>query len=167
MAVRIVSAVGIMIIALNASARSQDLDFGKTEFLSKCAECHGADGKGTGQRSADMKKKPANLTILAKRNNGVFAADAVYKRIYGRDIKTSHSSSEMPIWGCPHLSPPAPSPTVVHKWFFSTHPARLKKVKKPTADPLESFEDLSCDPEPVIQERIQAIVEYLRQIQEK
>ena len=167
MALRIASAVGIVIIALNASARSQALDFGKTEFLSKCAECHGADGKGTGPRSADMKKKPANLTILAKRNNGVFAADAVYKRIDGRDAKTSHGSSEMPIWGCRHLSPPAPSPTVVHKWFFSTDHARLKKVKKPTADPLESFEDLSCDPEPVIQERIQAIVEYLRQIQEK
>ena len=93
-----------------------------------------------------MKKKPANLTILAKRNNGVFAADAVYKRIYGRDIKTSHSSSEMPIWGCRHLSPPAPSPTVVHKWFFSTHPARLKKVKKPTADPLNRLKTFLAIP---------------------
>ena len=89
MALRTASSVGIVIIALNAAARSQALDFGKTEFLSKCAECHGADGKGTGPRSADMKKKPANLTILAKRNNGVFAADAVYKRIDGRDTKTS------------------------------------------------------------------------------
>ena len=105
MAVRVVSAVGIVIIALNASARSQDLDFGKTEYLSKCAECHGADGKGTGPRSADMKKRPANLTILAKRNNGVFAADAVYKLIDGQDTKTSHGGSEMPIWGCRHLGP--------------------------------------------------------------
>ena len=105
MVLRVVSAVGIVIIALNASARSQDLDFGKMEFLSKCAECHGADGKGTGPRSADMKKKPADLTILAKRNNGVFAADAVYKLIDGRDTKTSHGGSEMPIWGCRHLEP--------------------------------------------------------------
>ena len=81
MALRIVSAVGIVIIALNAPAWSQALDFGKTEFLSKCAECHGADGKGTGPRRANMKKKPADLTILAKRNNGFFAADAVYKRL--------------------------------------------------------------------------------------
>ena len=93
-----------------------------------------------------MKKKPANVTILAERNNGVFAADAVYKLIDGRDTKTSHGGSEMPIWGCRHLSPPAPSPIVVHKWFFSTHHARLKKVKKPTADPLESFEDLLAIP---------------------
>ena len=167
MALRIASSVGIVIIALNAAARSQALDFGKTEFLSKCAECHGADGKGTGPRGADMKKKPADLTILAKANNGVFVTDAVYNKIDGREARTSHGSSEMPIWGCRHLNRPAPSPTIVHKWFFSTHHARPKKVKKPTADPLESFEDLSCDPEPVIQERIQAIVGYLRQIQEK
>ena len=44
MALRIASAVGIVIIALNASAWSRALDFGKTEFLSKCAECHCADG---------------------------------------------------------------------------------------------------------------------------
>ena len=54
MALRIALAVGIVIIALNASVRSQDLDFGKTEFLSKCAECHGADGKGTGPLSATI-----------------------------------------------------------------------------------------------------------------
>jgi mono/diheme cytochrome c family protein len=55
MALRIASAVAIVIIALNASAWSQALDFGKTEFLSKCAECHGADGKGKGPRRANMK----------------------------------------------------------------------------------------------------------------
>ena len=47
----------------------------KTEFLSKCAACHGADGKGAGPLSATIKQKPADLTILAKRNNGVFAAE--------------------------------------------------------------------------------------------
>ena len=138
MALRIATAVGITIIALNTSARSQDLDFGQTEFLSKCAECHGADGKGAGPRSADMKRKPADLTVLAKRNNGVFAAEAVYKMIDGREARTSHGSSEMPIWGCRHLSPPVSRPSV-HRWFFSTHHARLRKVKKPTANPFELF----------------------------
>jgi len=57
MALRIASAVAIVIIALNASAWSQALDFGKTEFLSKCAECHGADGKGKGPRRANQGKR--------------------------------------------------------------------------------------------------------------
>jgi len=166
MAPRIAPAIGIMIIALNASARSQDLDFGKMEFLSKCAECHGAHGKGNGPHSAKMKPKPTDLTIIAKRNNGAFSPDAVYGLIDGRAARTSHGSPEMPIWGCRHLSSPVSRPNI-HRWFFSNHHAWPRKVKKLTADPFESFMDLSCDPEPVIQKRIQAIVEYLRQIQEK
>jgi len=166
MAPRIAPAIGIMIIALNASARSQDLDFGKMEFLSKCAECHGAHGKGNGPHSAKMKPKPTDLTIIAKRNNGAFSPDAVYGLIDGRAARTSHGSPEMPIWECRHLSSPVLRPNI-YRWFFSNHHAWPRKVKKLTADPFESFMDLSCDPEPVIQKRIQAIVEYLRQIQEK
>jgi len=165
MALRIASAVAIVIIALNASAWSQALDFGKTEFLSKCAECHGADGKGKGPRRANMKKKPADLTILAKRNNGVFAAGIIYKKIDGREARTSHGSTEMPIWGCRHLSP-----TVLQRKRHgrtATQHGSLRKVTKPATDPFESLIDLPCDPEPVIRRRIQAIVEYLGQIQEK
>jgi mono/diheme cytochrome c family protein len=51
--------------------RSQDLDFGQAEFLSKCAACRGADGKGAGPLSATIKPKLPDLTILAKRNHGV------------------------------------------------------------------------------------------------
>ena len=54
MALRIAVAVGIMMVALNASVRSQALDFGQAEFLSKCAACHGADGKGAGPLSATI-----------------------------------------------------------------------------------------------------------------
>ena len=119
MAPRNTPAIGIMIIALNASARSQDLDFGKTEFLSKCAECHGADGKGNGPHSAKMKPKPTDLTIIAKRNNGAFSPDAVYGLIDGRAARTSHGSPEMPIWECRHLSSPVLRPNI-YRWFFQT-----------------------------------------------
>ena len=165
MALRIAAAVGIMMVALNASVRSQVLDFGQTEYLSKCATCHGADGKGAGPVSATPKQKPADLTILAKRNNGVFAASTIYKKIDGREARTSHGGTEMPIWGCRHLSP-----TVLqrkgHRRTATQH-GSLRKVTKPATDPFASLIDLPCDPEPVIQRRIQAIVEYLRQIQEK
>jgi hypothetical protein len=165
MALRIVVAVGIMMVALDASVRSRDLDFGQTEYLSKCAACHGADGKGAGPLSATIKPKPADLTILAKRNNGDFAASIIYKKIDGREARTSHGSTEMPIWGCRHLSP-----TVLQRKGrarTATQHGSLRKVTKPAADPFASLIDRPCDPEPVIQSRIQAIVEYLRQIQEK
>jgi len=165
MALRVAAAVSIMMIALNASVRSQDLDFGQAEFLSKCAPCHGPDGKGAGPVSATMKPMPADLTVLAKRNNGIFAADIIYKKIDGREARTSHGSTEMPIWGCRHLSP-----IVLQRKGHrrtATQPSSPRKVTKPATDPFESLIDLPCDPEPVIQNRIPAIVEYLRQIQVK
>jgi hypothetical protein len=100
MALRIAVTVGLMMVALNASVRSQDLDFGQTEYLSKCAASHGADGKGAGSLSATIKPKPADLTILAKRNNGAFAASTIYKKIDGREARTSHGSTEMPFGDC-------------------------------------------------------------------
>jgi len=148
MGFRATTALSVLMIALNTSAWSQDIDTGRTGFLSNCAECHGADGKGNGPLSAKMKTRPADLTIIAKRNNGMFSSDAVYKMIDGRETTAFHRRIEMPIWGCRHLSRPVPQSSV-------------------TLDPLESLLDLPCDPEPVIRRRILAIVEYLRLIQEK
>ena len=33
---------------LAAAARAENVDIGKSEFLSSCASCHGADAKGKG-----------------------------------------------------------------------------------------------------------------------
>ena len=138
-----------LIFAFTASVRAQDLDKGRAEYLSSCAACHGADGKGKGPMSSRLKAKPANLTILAKRNKGVFSPDAVYEMIDGRKTSRSHRSSEMPIWGC-RQGPP---------------PNSRRRAYKPK--PLESFLDLSCDPEPVIRDRILSVVEYLKHLQQK
>ena len=55
----------------------------------------------------------------------------------------------MPIWGCRHDAPAD---------------ARTKSPKQKSFD---SFFDLPCDSEPVIRERIRAVVHYLSLIQEK
>lgn len=136
-----------IIAATNTGVWAQDLENGRIEFLSKCAGCHGADGKGMGPTSSKLKIKPADLTALAKRNNGVFSPDAVAERVDRRSAP--HRSSEMPIWGC--RQGPAPGPH--------------RKAYKPT--PIESLLDMPCDPEEVIQKSILDIVEYLAQIQEK
>jgi hypothetical protein len=126
---------------------AQDIKRGRVEFLSNCAGCHGADGKGAGRLSSKLTIKPADLTVLAKRNNGVFSPDAVAGRADGRSAQ--HRSSEMPIWGC--RQGPVPD--------------RQKKHLEPT--PIDSLLDIPCDPEDVIQDRIRDIVGYLAQIQEQ
>jgi len=141
--------VANIVLASSACAWAQDSDTGRVEYLSKCAVCHGADGRGDGAMSSKLKPKPANLTVLAKRNGGVFPSNAVYEMIDGRKVIGSHQRGEMPIWGCRHGPPPE---------------VRRKSYK---SNPYESLLDLSCDPEPVIRGRILAVVEYLNRIQER
>ena len=64
--------VAIVISGFNASGLAQELDPGKTEFLSQCAICHGVDGRGNGFLSEELKTKPANLTILARTTTAYF-----------------------------------------------------------------------------------------------
>jgi mono/diheme cytochrome c family protein len=137
--------IAIIIMATNTCVWAQDLEKGRIEFLSNCAGCHGADGKGAGRMSGKLEIKPADLTVLAKRNNGVFSPDAIAERIDGRSAP--HRNSEMPIWG--QGPPPGPQ-------------GKTYELK-----PIDSLLDLPCDPEDVIQKRIRDIVEYLAQIQEK
>lgn len=138
-----------ILFTMNSLAWAQDLEKGRAEFLSKCAECHGADGKGAGRTSSMLKIKPADLTLLAKRNKGVFSPDAVAETIDGRRAVQSHRNSAMPIWGCRQGPPPGP------------------QTKAYDAKPIDSLLGMPCDPENVIRKRILDVVEYLAQIQEK
>ena len=73
------------VIAMISFARPQDADQGQVQFLLNCAGCHGTDAKGSGPQSAKLDTKPADLTVLAKRNHGLFDAGKVYQMIDGRD----------------------------------------------------------------------------------
>jgi mono/diheme cytochrome c family protein len=136
-----------IVMATSTCVWAQDIEKGRIEFLSNCAGCHGADGKGAGRMSDKLKIKPADLTVLAKKNNGVFSPDAVAERVDGRSAP--HRDSEMPIWGC-RQGPP---------------PGQQRKAHEPK--PIDSLLDMPCDPEDVIQKRIRDIVGYLSQIQER
>ena len=88
-------------VGLNAAGWAQGIDAGKTAYLSSCAPCHGVDAKGNGVFSAELKlnEPPPALTGLAKRNDGVFPARAVYEIIDGTALLAAHGTREMPIWG--------------------------------------------------------------------
>jgi mono/diheme cytochrome c family protein len=147
-----------------ASTTIQADDKGRAEFLANCAGCHGADAKGSGPHSGKLRTKPADLTALAKRNGGTFAAGAVYQMIDGRHGRGSHISAEMPIWGCRHADAPTkPSASSAARKHGLRHAPRIK-----SAEPdLESLLDLPCDSEATIQSRILSIVGYLSLLQEK
>jgi mono/diheme cytochrome c family protein len=92
--------IATTVFGFSARASAQHIDVGRTEYLSSCAACHGIDAKGNGPVSKELKTPPADLTILAKNNNGVFPYDTVYQMIDGRNSTVvAHGTREMPIWG--------------------------------------------------------------------
>jgi mono/diheme cytochrome c family protein len=84
--------------SVSAADKAKD-DPGKREYVSKCAACHGLGAKGDGPARAVLKAAPTDLTVLAKKNGGVFPVDRIYAVIDGREAVASHGTREMPIWG--------------------------------------------------------------------
>jgi len=64
-----------------------------------CASCHGATGKGDGPAASDLKTKPTDLTMLAKKSGGKFPTEKVRNYIDGSATAPAHGSREMPVWG--------------------------------------------------------------------
>jgi mono/diheme cytochrome c family protein len=75
-------------------------DLGRQLYLKYCASCHGNDARGGGPAGAKLDPKPADLTLIAKRNGGSFPYMRVYGVIDGREPFVAHSASgtAMPIW---------------------------------------------------------------------
>jgi mono/diheme cytochrome c family protein len=73
--------------------------YGPDLYRLYCATCHGRDGKGGGPAAAALKVPPPDLTVLARRQNGVFPASEVETIIRGATGTAAHGSDEMPVWG--------------------------------------------------------------------
>jgi mono/diheme cytochrome c family protein len=130
----------IILIAGTASAGSaQDQDVGQVNFRMSCASCHGPDGKGNGPVSGQLKVPPSDLTVLAKKNNGVFPVSRVYEIIDGRQEVMAHGTRDMPIWGFQYA----------------------------LEQPFQGYPAASLDPEAIVRARILAIIDYLSRLQQK
>ncbi len=81
---------------------------GKLEYRSHCAQCHGPNAKGDGPVAPALTKKPTDLTMLAKNNNGEFPEKRVEAFIDGSAMVAAHGTREMPIWGL-EFRKPSPS----------------------------------------------------------
>ncbi len=131
--------VAQLAFGVNAAAWAQDTDFGKSLFVTSCASCHGIDGRGKGPLSGQLKVAPPDLTVLVKKNSGVFPVRALYEVIDGRKAMAAHGTRNMPVWGDLYAPLQSSNMKLSHHYIDET----------------------------VVRTRILAIIDYLNNIQEK
>ena len=128
-------------ILLVGCAAFSPTDIGKDEYQANCATCHGASGKGDGPQAAILPTKPADLTMLAKNNGGEFPVSRVHEIIDGRLAVAAHGSRVMPVWGDEFLG---------------------EETRGPQDNSAKAF----ADREARVNARVQALVDYLKRLQE-
>lgn len=125
----------------SAADKSLKADLGKREYENSCALCHGKDGKGTGAINDLLKRRPSDLTTLAKRNNGVLPVERLYSVIDGREAITGHGDRDMPAWG--------------------------DRYSSDSVKAAEYYMDVPYDAEMFSRARILSLIDYLSRIQAK
>lgn len=93
---------GALILLTASTAAAQDMEVilgGEIEYQNSCAVCHGVDAKGQGLLSRFLTVRPADLTLLSKKNSGTFPFWQTYRTIDGRETVPPHGTREMPVWG--------------------------------------------------------------------
>ncbi len=119
-----------------AQGRPAKADFGKREYDSNCAGCHGSKGRGDGEYKPYLTRSPADLATLSKSNGGVFPFQRVYDVIDGRKSVGAHGPRDMPIWGADYLARAA-----------------------------GDYLDVPYDPELYVRTRMVALIDYLERLQ--
>ncbi|MCW8945556.1 MAG: cytochrome c [Sedimenticola sp.] len=86
-------------MAVIADSKMDNMKIGQLEFQKNCASCHGMSGEGDGPFVEFLKNSPPDLTLLSKRNGGIFPQQKVYDWIKDEKRIRAHGTQEMPIWG--------------------------------------------------------------------
>ena len=132
------AALTLALLSAPVLAQKSKFDFGKREYLSNCAVCHGLGGKGDGVYKDMLNTSPSDLTVLSRKNNGVFPYQKVYEIIDGRQEIKAHGPRDMPIWGADYLEKAIPE-----------------------------YTDIPYDPAVYVRARIIALVDYVNRLQVK
>jgi mono/diheme cytochrome c family protein len=88
-----------VLLAGRADAQSPAAATGDYLFRTYCAACHGTSARGDGPLADSMRRRPANLTEIAKRNKGVFPSEEMLRVVDGRSPVKGHGGPDMPVWG--------------------------------------------------------------------
>jgi mono/diheme cytochrome c family protein len=92
------SIIGLAVLGTPVLAQDE-VAAGRAEFEIACQTCHGPKGKGDGPLAKFLTIKPADLSQLTKKNDGVYPFLKVFQTIDGRAIVKAHGEGPMPIWG--------------------------------------------------------------------
>ena len=87
----------VLAIATLAAAQTATTFEGSADYQAFCASCHGTAGKGDGVVAASLKRRPTDLTQLAKKNAGVFPGERVFK-VIDSGAAPHGGSTDMPEW---------------------------------------------------------------------
>lgn len=74
-----------------ACAPEPALTGARADFASYCAACHGADGRGGGPAAAGLETAPTDVTLVMRRNGGVFPKAQIMGHIAGYTMGRSES----------------------------------------------------------------------------
>ena len=94
-----ITVTSVVAATIGAGPQTTQIAEGKQKYDAYCAACHGAKGKGDGKLGRSLRQRPADLTQLAKKNQGQFPTETVAKLIDGRTTDEAHLKRDMPVWG--------------------------------------------------------------------
>lgn len=139
---KVKQALGLALLMAISSAAGfaaeRKVDIGQREYFSNCVACHGITGKGDGPVVQVLKVQVPDLTLLSRKNSGVFPFARVYESIDGRLQYPAHGTRDMPIWGSTYNAGGAPE-----------------------------HDDYPYNAEFFVRSRILALIDYLNRIQAK
>ncbi len=134
--VGVIAGTSVVAAVSGEQERSVQTIDGKQNYDTYCATCHGAGGKGDGVIASSLRKRPADLTQLAKKNDGRFPTETIVKFVDGRTRDEAHSRSDMPVWG-----------DVFSKSQTSTSPDDVKSTIEALVKYIETIQDKRQRPE--------------------
>jgi mono/diheme cytochrome c family protein len=96
---RLVAATMSLLAGVGSQAGAESYHRGIVEYEVACMPCHGIDGRGDGRLAKTLKTPPADLTRIARSNQGKFPSARIAEIIDGRALVAAHGKREMPVWG--------------------------------------------------------------------
>jgi mono/diheme cytochrome c family protein len=105
---RVLAAILLAAVVVAAASAAQEPQTAETFvsgttgadiFKTYCGSCHGTSARGDGPLADSLRFRPPDLTLIAKRSQGKFDDNKVYRIIDGREPVKGHGGTDMPVWG--------------------------------------------------------------------